>query len=367
MMKKIKVMIPYIIISIIIILGMIIKVYADYLYSSSDVYYENNNSTLTSSDLQSAIEELDTKCENRIAASQECPEGYKCEKLPICKRATTLHTEKCEITSTSSGCRAAGYSQNATITYGSLGTVGSEPTSGDAFDCDVNGDGTYDASTERFYYVSKRYLSGNQKNNEAIFDNNTYVFIYFSNYYYSDQWNKGITYNRTKGYAELSDIRTIDPNIENYDNWHGPISAVKYLPLISEWSNVSLKNTSRQIYTETGTTLTSGGNLSEFSYLGKAARLLTYAELYNGCYDGSHNIASTGGLQYKCKYLFENTYFSNSSKTTRMWLETPVSNSTNEAFDLWFSYRSIESTTVNINGSCGVRPVIEVNKNDISY
>ena len=75
-------------------------------------------------------------------------------KMPICQRATVLHTEKC----LGSYCSGMGYKPNgsmgsSTITYGSLGTA-SVLTSGDAFDCDVNGDGIYDAETERFYYVT---------------------------------------------------------------------------------------------------------------------------------------------------------------------------------------------------------------------
>ena len=74
-------------------------------------------------------------------------------KGPVCKRATTLHRETCDRTETNLYCRVDGYAQGSTIEYGNLGTTGSLAT-GDAFDCDVNGDGTYDSSTERFYYVT---------------------------------------------------------------------------------------------------------------------------------------------------------------------------------------------------------------------
>ena len=72
----------------------------------------------------------------------------------ICKRATVLHTEECK----GQYCANAGYKVGGsygttTITYGSLGVSGSL-VSGDAFDCDVNGDGVYDSETERFYYVT---------------------------------------------------------------------------------------------------------------------------------------------------------------------------------------------------------------------
>ena len=51
------------------------------------------------------------------------------------------------------GYRPDGVMGTSTITYGKLGTQGIL-SSGDAFDCDVNGDGIYDATTERFYYVT---------------------------------------------------------------------------------------------------------------------------------------------------------------------------------------------------------------------
>ena len=86
------------------------------------------------------------------------------EKKVICKRATTLHTEECIWNDQAGFCSGAGYTTTGskgttTITYGNLGTSGTL-TSGDAFDCDVNGDGVYDPSTERFYYVSDYYNTG---------------------------------------------------------------------------------------------------------------------------------------------------------------------------------------------------------------
>ena len=73
-----------------------------------------------------------------------------------CKSATSLHYEYC--TRTEHGCFQAGYHENGsikddTIVYGTI--PNSETiTPGYAYDCDVNGDGTYDAATERFYYLT---------------------------------------------------------------------------------------------------------------------------------------------------------------------------------------------------------------------
>ena len=77
---------------------------------------------------------------------------------PLCRRATTLHTDTCART-TSAGCRKAGYYANGqygttTIVYGN--TSGETIKSGDAFDCDVNGDGTYNPDNERFYYIKTK-------------------------------------------------------------------------------------------------------------------------------------------------------------------------------------------------------------------
>ena len=70
----------------------------------------------------------------------------------ICQKAATgtLHTETCD---SSGSCHTKGfYETNATITYGAIPGVYS-PRVGDAYDCDVNDDGTYDPLTERFYYI----------------------------------------------------------------------------------------------------------------------------------------------------------------------------------------------------------------------
>lgn len=61
-------------------------------------------------------------------------------KMPLCQRASILHTEEC----LGGYCSGMGYKVNGskgttTITYGSIGTTNTL-SSGNAFDCDVNGD-----------------------------------------------------------------------------------------------------------------------------------------------------------------------------------------------------------------------------------
>ena len=256
----------------------------------------------------------------------------------MCKRATTLHKETCS--QTSNYCAGDGYTTGSEIEYGSLGTEG-VLTSGDAFDCDVNGDGEYDSDTERFYYVS-------DATNGITTDNNTAVLIYYSNV------SAGTPSNATS-YAYY----------ETNKSWYGPVVAIKQLPTTSQWKT-TLTNTKRQITTETGATSVSDGTLpTAFNYEGYAARLLTAQEVNTGCgfTTGSYN---KGELSTKCKYLMENTKYSNSSnKTTGTWLETPNQGSLAWAingYDSSVSYYRVSSTSDN-----GVRPAIEVAKTDISY
>ena len=271
------------------------------------------------------------------------------EKEYLCKRATTLHTETCSQTSTSSYCSGDGYTAagtmgTTTITYGSLGTSGTLST-GDAFDCDVNGDGTYDATTERFYYVS-------DMSNGVTTDSNTAVLIYYNNV------SGGVASNST-AYAYDS----------SGSNNNGPVTALAQLPTTSQWKNVSLTNTTRAITNESGGNTTKAGDLpTAFSYSGYAARLLTYQEVYNGCYDGTTRITSTKGLSTKCKYLLENTKYSSSSlKTNGPWLETPRASSSSYAWIVYGYNRDVYNSTVNHTSRYGVRPAIEVLKSNISY
>ena len=365
-MKKIKVMIPYLIISIILIVGMLIKVYADYLYSSSDVEYDNSNSSLEANDVQGAIDELYEKAEScASSSSSDCPEGYEKENLdngfdfkcvfsnkPICKRATTLHTETCS--RSSNGCYADGYYASGskgttTITYGSLGTSGTL-TSGDAFDCDVNGDGTYDAETERFYYVSDYY------DTQSKTVNNDYaVLIYFSNIYNGKVDASHSVYWTSNQYLSA-----------------GPIEARYYLPTISQWRDDLLKTRTRNIFGVRDVTqsdiMNPSSKLSDFSYEGYAARLLTLQELYNGCYDGVTDITTSAGIKSKCQFLLEKTRYSTSSYATYgSWLETVAIIGNNSNSDAWQVNGYLSHGTANSTSYVGTRPVIEVAKTDISY
>ena len=196
------------------ILGLVVtgtSVYAAVVIAASSVGY-SDNASLGVTNVQDAIDKLNTKVTTKIKeAEAKCPDGYKCTKLPkLCKRATTLHTEICSNEIKGKYCDGDGYTasgsmKTTTITYGNLGTTGTL-TSGDAFDCDVNGDGVYDSTTERFYYVS-------DMTNGITTDANTAVLIYYSNV------SGGVASNSTV-YAYAS-----SGNSKN-----GPLTALEQLP-----------------------------------------------------------------------------------------------------------------------------------------
>lgn len=229
-----------------------------------------------------------------------------------CKRATELHT-------------------NGTTTYGNLGSEG-VLTSGDAFDCDVNGDGTYDAETERFYYISELYNTTTKE-----FNSDYAVLLYYSNVVLgvSDGTNSSsIAYNSSK------------------TNYNGPNKAITNLPTTEQWNNVTLSNTSRAILAHNGSAATYGGTLpTAFSYSGYAARLLTVQEI---------SVALTEKQLYQCPYLLENTSY---------WLENPVYASPTHVYfvDNINTKKSLNNNSATHSTYIGARPAIEVLKTDIEY
>ena len=256
----------------------------------------------------------------------------------LCKRATTLHKEICNQTDANHYCTADGYTTGSEIEYGSLGIAGTL-TSGDAFDCDVNGDGVYDDATERFYYVS-------DMTNGITTDNDTAVLVYYNNV--------------SGGVASNSTTYAYDVNNNAYTN--GPITALAQLPTTSQWKNVSLINATRNITDEKNTV-----RKSAFSYEGYAARLLTAQEVSSGCGFTVGN-RTAGDLSSKCKYLMENTKYSSSSlKTYGEWLESPDASHSYSAWRVFASPRYVYYDSVGAATDYGVRPAIEVLKSNISY
>ena len=272
------------------------------------------------------------------------------EKKVICKRATTLHTEECAQTDSKQYCSGAGYTASGskgttTITYGNLGTTG-VLTPGDAFDCDVNGDGTYDSNTERFYYVSDYYNTST--GTAEIFEDDTAVLIYYNNV--------------SSGNPSKNALYAYDSSGEN---WHGPRTAIAQLPTTSQWSNVSLKNSARAILNENLTNTTKGGTLpNNYSYEGYSARLLTLEEIrkVTGMYIPSWNYGELDNFIY----LLENTKFSsNNNSVLSWWLENPRIDTSTNTWGVYVYQRYVSNDIV--SSSFGVRPVIEVSKTNIEY
>lgn len=174
---------------------------------------------------------------------------------------------------------------------------------GDKLYCDVNGDGTYNESTEIFYYLK-----------DLDSDSTSAVLIY-NNVTSSD-------------YVAYSKTNTLN----------GPTIASKYLPTISEWPNVSLTKAIRDIKS-----LNSDFIIKGFNYSGYAARLPSLSEV-ESCANES-NCPITGVI----------------------WLETPKTQSNAlYLFAPALGYNQIKDDDVT-SLTASVMPVIEVPKSRISY
>ena len=261
----------------------------------------------------------------------------------ICKRATVLHTEECTWDDTTYCCSGAGYKKGENITYGNLGTSGTL-TSGDAFDCDVNGDGVYDSNTERFYYVSDYYNTSTKS-----FESDISVLIYYNNV--------------NAGNPDNNKLYAYDSSGENF---HGPRTAIKELPTTSQWSNISLKNTTRSILNESGSGTTTGGTLpNDFSYVEYAARFLTVQETNIAC--KTNGVWDNGKLN-SCIYMLENTsYESNNIVNSGYWLENALSSDAGGVWTIYSANVYIDNYYVSYTGDFGVRPAIEVSKTNMEY
>ena len=319
-------------------------VFAAISYSSSDVVIETSTTTIKSTYLQDAIDEIDYVC------STNCPKGMTCKSnTPKCIRATTLHTETCTNSSTTSHCQKAGYALNDTITYGNITTTPGALSIGDAFDCDVNGDGTYDSATERFYYISDYYDTDRKKFNDKIA-----VLVYYT--------------NTINGVASTSNAAYDCTALNN----NGPVTGRDNLPKITQWNNIRLYRESRQILAQNGSKSTQNGQLPQsFSYSGYSARLLTFQEVLHSCFD--FNLYNQNIFGSNCNFLYERTQFANSSVATDgSWLETPFSTTPNYAARWRAGLHNIQTSgsadcLTDRTNTVGIRPVIEILISEISY
>ena len=271
--------------------------------------------------------------QNRILLAQVKNDIKNTAKLKVenrtlvCKRAdiTTLHTAYCdatlcEIDQTKNGEEAATKLTTFGNTYsggnttpiadwynpGEVAAISGNLKIGDAFDCDVNKDGTYDPTTERFYYIAEQ--------------GDRYVLLY----------------SESLGLA-------------SYGSGRSPSEAIKKIPTTEVWKNVNLSNPKR--------VLVDDSNLdNEFNYGNRAARLMTKAEFEAVKAVDNH------------MFLRENSiYFSSAVKY--FWLETPHSGSYSYIYIVQ-NANGVDLIIDNAVGTSiydnqQVRPVIEVPKDRV--
>lgn len=140
----------------------------------------------------------------------------------LCLRAKSLHNEPCTHDEEGEYCSGYGFEKNSTLSYGSFGF----PfilNLGDAYDCDVNGDGTYDPASERFYYVSDYYNTITK-----AYDTDKATLVYYSNVH------NGVANSQYTTAYTSQDTLT-------------PTTAVNELPTTTQWPNVSLVQSERDI------------------------------------------------------------------------------------------------------------------------
>ena len=287
---------------------------------------------------------------------------------PICKRVSkteSLHSFPCVKTivypSNIVGCYADGYYEGgsrgtSTVTYGSIWDGTSTLKAGDAFDCKVTKNGGY---TERFYYVSP-YFDTHSK----TFDNDYAVLISAKNFVNGSVGTTGAAY------ADGIDIRNLYGTQGN-GNGYGPVTGVKHLPSTSLWDNIVLKDTERAILgeykdTHNATTNTYGSLIENFSYEGKAARLLTAQEVMRGCGISEVGNYVTGEL-LNCNFLLEETKYDNhnSSSIDGIYLETITPRETGRIWHVDALYDQFRLDDI-FEIMYSIRPAITINKNKLS-
>lgn len=241
----------------------------------------------------------------------------------ICKKVTDinkLHTETCL---GSQGCTTSGTGFNKTtnniITYGTTYGLNS-PIAGDAYDCDVNNDGTYDPQdqygkyTERFYFV-KEYEHNNSEK--------TATLIYYT------------SFDSTHGRIDSQHDSSIGSTIYN--------TALTWLPTSSTWTNPGL--------------------IGFDSNNGNITRFITLDEVENVCgsiprpFPTSSNTIAATSYWNTCQqwFLFENSRFQSSNLgRAGIWIEV------NNGQHYRIQTGSVALMSVAETSDNTARPVIEI-------
>lgn len=258
-------------------------------------------------------------------------------------------------------CASDGYQAGQPIKMGQRAKVPGQLSPGDAFICDVNGDGNYSSNQrddglrnqlELFYYLTDLDTNPDYA-----------VLIFFANVEGGE-----FTTSSNKIGHNYSDTTT---------DYVGPTIAINELPTTSQWKNVKLYREFRTIKDESGE-----DRVLNYSYAGRAARLPTYQEIKAACpslvtYDASTTADPTpqGTANGQCEYLMEYTPYDNGTwqtTTKGYWLETVSSASASQYKHIILDGVShnvypLVNNGVNTNQRFGVRPVIEVPKHLIDY
>ena len=285
--------------------------------TASEVVFDDNGTNLDCDTVQCALEQLAIAAKGRKA---------------ICKKATSLHEAYITYNGTST----------TVVSYGTL--IRNRPYkvlySGDAFDCDLTGDGNYN---ERFYYISDYYDT-----TSSSFDEKYATLLYYTNV------NYGVASNTT----------SVAYNSDNV-NYNGPVDAYKHLPTEVQWPNIRLKDKKRLILNDQGTRTIDGeeNKTKFFNYTGYAARFLTYKELKHGCSNASTTVNSLNS----CTYLLENTVFENEDYKAGYWLESPYTSHIRHVWNVSGGSRFLSKNNANVANSRGVRPAIDVKKEYLDY
>ena len=145
----------------------------------------------------------------------------------FCVRAGALHNATCTNEDENGYCLADGMLSGSTKSFGNLASS-VYINLGDAFDCDINGDGEYNPDNERFYYVSDAYNATNKSYNV-----NRAVLVYSSN-----------VHNGTQNNTSTTAYTTASTPV--------PTTASSELPSTSTWSNLEFNSFERTIVADGG-------------------------------------------------------------------------------------------------------------------
>ncbi|MBR2833340.1 MAG: InlB B-repeat-containing protein [Bacilli bacterium] len=295
----------------------------------------------------------------------------KIDEDMICKRGKTLHSETCD--RSAGGCYDVGYSldgskETTKIMYGALGNSGVLNT-GDAFTCDVNGDGVFDENNERFYYVSDYF---NTENNS--FENDKAVLIYYK--------NTKVPYHAAAGTYNNDTHYTIDLDPSNGGEIYYPINGIEYYKVEGLYNYTRIAN----VYANKGLYLAlsdapitwntylineersilraDGYSVNRKTYM-ENSRFLTLQELNRGCNlsIGLNGGDSSSGALDNCEFLLEKTAYASTSERNTYWLETY-----NNAKSAVYQVNGADRSSVAVNGKTGVgamRPAIEMYKSNM--